>query len=153
SWLYLALIDEQGNRINDAVEDLEKSKELNDNRSLFRSRLLLDQDQAVRSANLATIYRDDGMFERSVQEAARAVNSDYGNYSAHLFLSESYDALRDPKLINLRYETPAFSELLVANLLAPPSGGTLSQNISQQEYSRFFDANHFGVFSTTEYSS
>src|SRR5689334_13532034 len=93
------------------------------------------------------------MLERGAQEAARAVNSDYGNYSAHLFLAESYDALRDPKLINLRYETPALSELLVANLLAPPSGGTLSQNISQQEYSRLFDANHFGLFSATEYSS
>src|SRR5207248_470262 len=62
-------------------------------------------------------------------------------------------ALRDPKLINLRYETPAFSELLVANLLAPPSGGSLSQNISQQEYSQLFDANHIGLFSATEYSS
>jgi hypothetical protein len=38
----------------------------------------------------------------------------------------------------LRYETPAVSELLVANLLAPANGANLSQNISQQEYSRFF---------------
>src|SRR6266851_3477442 len=153
SWLYLALLDEQGNRINEAVEDLERSKDLNENRSLFRSRLLLDQDQAVRSANLAAIYRDDGMFDRSVQEAARAVNSDYGNYSAHLFLSESYDALRDPKLINLRYETPWFSELLLANLLMPVNGGNLSQTISQQEYSKLFASDGVGIFSSTEYSS
>jgi tetratricopeptide (TPR) repeat protein len=152
-WLYSALLNEQQNRINEAVRDLEKSKELNENRSLFRSRLLLDQDQAVRSANLAAIYRDAGMIDVSVQEAARAVNRDYGNYSAHLFLANSYDALRDPTLINLRYETPAFSELLVAQLLAPPGGGTLSQNISQQEYSQFFDRNHLGLFSSTEYSS
>src|SRR5207248_2918280 len=98
-------------------------------------------------------YRDDGMFDRSVQEAARAVNSDYGNYSAHLFLSESYDALRDPKLINLRYETPWFSELLLANLLMPVNGGNLSQNVSQQEYSKLFASDGLGVFSSTEYSS
>jgi len=153
SWLYSALLHQEENRINEAVNDLQRSKELNDNRSVFRSRLLLDQDQAVRGANLAAIYRDAGMFDISVQEASRAVELDYANYSAHLFLAESYDALRDPKLINVRYETPALSELLVANLLAPPSGGTLSQNISQQEYSRFFDANHFGLFSGTEYSS
>src|SRR5207244_9330108 len=104
SWLYLALLNQQDNRINEAVDDLERSKELNRNRSLFRSQLLLDQDQAVRGANLAAIYRDEGMFDRSVQEAARAVNSDYGNYSAHLFLSESYDTLRDPKVLNLSSE-------------------------------------------------
>ncbi|MCI0747125.1 MAG: TonB-dependent receptor [Verrucomicrobia subdivision 3 bacterium] len=153
SWLYSALLHQEQNQINEAVKDLEQSKDLNDNRSLFRSRLLLDQDQAVRSANLATIYRDAGMFEYSAQEAARAVNYDYGNYSAHLFLANSYDALRDPKLINLRYETPWFAELLVANLLAPAGAGLLSSSISEQEYSRFFDAPHFGLFSSTEYYS
>ena len=50
-------------RINDAVLDLEASQERNENRSLFRSRLLLDEDRAVRSANLAAIYRDAGMFD------------------------------------------------------------------------------------------
>jgi len=153
AWLYSALLNQQRNRINEAVADLEKSQELNDNRSLFRSKLLLDQDRAVRGANLAQIYRDAGMTEVSVREASRAVNSDYGNYSAHLFLAESYDVLRDPKQINLRYETPFFSELLVANLLAPVGGGTLSQNISQQEYSRLFEGNRLGVSSRTEYFS
>src|SRR5204862_559326 len=93
------------------------------------------------------------MYDRSVQEAAAAVNSDYGNYSAHLFLADSYNALRDPKLINLRYETPWFSELLVANLLGPAAGGTLSPNVSYQEYTRFFDRDYWGLFSSTEYAS
>jgi tetratricopeptide (TPR) repeat protein len=153
SWLYLALVDQQANRLNESVQNLERSEELNDNRSIFRSRLMLDQDQAVRAANLAVIYRDVGMYDRSVQEAARAVDADYANYSAHLFLADSFDALRDPKLINLRYETPWFSELLVANLLAPPNAGTLSQNISQQEYSKLFASDGFGLFSRTDYSS
>src|SRR6184192_1097871 len=98
---------------------------------VFRSKLLLDQDRAVRGANLAAIYRDAGMTEVSVREATRAVNSDYANYSAHLFLANSYDALRDPKQINLRYETPWLSELLMANLLSPVGGGSLSQYVSQ----------------------
>ncbi|MEO6036295.1 MAG: FecR domain-containing protein, partial [Verrucomicrobiota bacterium] len=153
SWLYAALLNQQRNRVNEAVADLEKSQALNDNRSLFRSRLLLDQDRAVRGANLAQIYRDAGMTDVSVREASRAVNNDYGNYSAHLFLAESYDVLRDPKQINLRYETPFFSELLVANLLAPVGGGTLSQNISQQEYSRLFEGDRLGISSRTEYLS
>ena len=49
------------------------------------------------------------MSDVSVREAARAVDLDYANYSAHLFLANNYDALRDPKKANLRYETPWFS--------------------------------------------
>lgn len=151
--LYAALLDRQRNRINAAVVELERSKELNDNRRLQRSGLLLDQDQAVRGANLASIYRDAGMVDWSVQEASRAVQSDYANFSAHLFLANSYDALRDPTRFNLRYETPWFHELLLANLLSPVGAGVLSQNISQQEYARLFDRNRLGLSSTTEYLS
>ncbi len=153
AWLYSALLWQQENRINEGVNDLEKSKQLNDNRAVYRSRLLLDQDRAVRSANLAALYRDAGMADWSVREATKAVNSDYGNYSAHLFLANSYDALRDPKLINLRYETPWFSELLLANLLTPIEAGSLSQTISQQEYSRLFEGNHLGLAGGAEYLS
>jgi tetratricopeptide (TPR) repeat protein len=153
SWLYSALLNQQQNQVNEAVRDLEKSQDLNDNRSVFRSKLLLDQDRAVRSANLAAIYRDAGMNDVSVREASRAVNSDYASYSAHLFLANSYDALRDPKLLNLRYETPWLSELLVANLLAPVGAGSLSQYVSQQEYSKLFERDRLGVSSLTEYLS
>src|SRR5262249_18258224 len=119
AWLYSALLNQQRNRINEAIGDLEHSQDLNDNRSVYRSSLLLDEDRAVRSANLAAIYRDAGMFDQSVREASRAVSYDYGNYSAHAFLANSYNELRDPNLINLRYETPSEVEYLLANLLSP----------------------------------
>ena len=64
------------------MRDLEKSQELNKNRRVYRSQLLLDQDRAVRSANLANVYRDAGMTDVSVREAGRAVSADYANYSA-----------------------------------------------------------------------
>jgi tetratricopeptide (TPR) repeat protein len=153
AWLYSALLNQQKNLINDAIRDLEKSELLNDNRSVYRSQLLLDEDQAIRSASLATIYKDAGMFDMSVREAARAVNHDYANYSAHLFLADSYNELRDPNEINLRYETPSESEYLVANLLAPVSAGPISPTISQGEYSRLFARDSFGVTSDTEYLS
>ena len=145
-WLYSALLNQENNRINDAIGDLEKSQALNDNRSVYRSQLLLDQDQAVRSANLAAMYQDDGMSDVAVREAARAVNYDYANYSAHLFLANSYDALLDPNLINLRYETPAENEYLLANLLSPVSAGTMSPTISQQEYSPLFGRDRWGWY-------
>jgi tetratricopeptide (TPR) repeat protein len=153
AWLYSALLNQENNRINDAIRDLEKSQALNDNRSVYRSQLLLDQDQAVRSANLAGMYQDAGMEYVAVREAARAVNYDYANYSAHLFLANSYYGLSDPNEINLRYETPTENEYLLANLLAPVSAGAMSPTISQQEYSPLFDRNRFGVVSDTEYLS
>ena len=151
AWLYSALLKQQQNRINEAVEDLEKSEELNENRSVYRSGLLLDQDQAVRSANLAGIYRDAGMFDVSVREASKAVNYDYGNYSAHLFLADSFNQSLD--LISRRYETATEAEFLLANLLAPAGAGTLSPTVSQLEYSRLFEQNRLGIVSSTEYLS
>ena len=153
AWLYSALLLQQNNRINEAVEELERSQELNDNRRVYRSRLMLDQDRAVRGANLANIYRDAGMTDVSVREAGRAVNADYANYSAHLFLANSFHQLRDPQGINLRYETPFVSEFLVAHLLAPVGAGNLSQQVSQQEYSKLFERDGLGVSSSTEYFS
>ena len=153
AYLYEALLLQEGNRINEAVTALEHSQELNDNRRVYRSALLLDQDAAVRGANLAAIYRDAGMTDWSAREAGKAVNDDYANWSAHLFLANSYNELRDSRSVNLRYETPWLSEYLVANLLAPANAGTLSQQVSQQEYSRLFDRDRLRLASSTEYFS
>jgi tetratricopeptide (TPR) repeat protein len=152
-WLYSALLGQQQGRINDGIRDLEKSKALNQNRQIYRSRLLLDEDQAVRGANLSTLYRDAGMVDVSRREAVDAVNTDYANYSAHLFLANSYNELRDPGQVELRYETPWFNEYLLANLLAPVSAGTLSQKVSAQEFSPLFERNRVGLVSLTEYGS
>lgn len=112
-WLYLALLRQEQNRINEAIRALEESVARNENRRVFRSRLLLDEDRAVRGANLASLYRDAGMREVAVREAGRAVDADYANASAHLFLAHSYNALRDPRQADLRYETAWFGEFLM----------------------------------------
>lgn len=153
AWLYSALLNQERQRINEAIRDLERSTALNDHRRLYRSRLLLDQDRAVRNANLALAYRDAGLFEVSLREAMRAVDADQANSSAHLFLAESYDYLGDPRRFNLRYETARTSELLLANLLAPAGSGNLSQHVSQQEYSRLFAGSTLGLSSANEYFS
>ncbi|MEP2774932.1 MAG: FecR domain-containing protein [Luteolibacter sp.] len=151
--LYSALELQQRNRTNEAIGDLEKSIELNDNRRVYRSQQLLDQDKAVRSANLAKIYQNAGMRDVAVREATRAVENDYTNPSAHLFLANSFDALRDPKRIALRYETPWFNELLLSNLLAPVGGGPLSQFVSQQEYSKLLEEDGIGASFSNEWRS
>lgn len=151
--LYSALELQRQNRTNEAITDLEKSIELNDNRRVYRSKQLLDQDRAVRGANLARIYQNAGMQDVAVREATRAVESDYTNPSAHLFLANSFDALRDPKRIALRFETPWFNELLLSNLLAPVGGGPLSQFVSQQEYSKLLEEDGIGASFSSEWRS
>src|ERR1051325_4653002 len=106
-----------------------------------------------RSANLASIYRDAGMAEVAVREAARAAAYDYANDAAHLFLSDSYNELRDPTRFNLRYETVWFNELLLANLFAPVGAGRLSQPVSAQEYSRLFQADGLHLANSTDVRS
>ena len=153
SWLYSALHQWQQNRRNRAVRELETSVELNDRRAVFRSRMLLDRDLAVRSASLAAIYDDAGLSEWGRRTASLAVLDDYANHSTHLFLAESYGQLQDLQRFDLRYETTRQSELLIANLLAPPASANLSQRVSQQDYLQFFDPRPFGVSTFSEYRS
>ena len=153
AWLYSALNLWQENRFNEAIRDLEKSSDLNDNRAAFRSRLLLDQDRAVRSANLAALYDDAGLPDVSRHAAAQAVSESYANFSGHLFLADSLAAQESVNRFDLRFETARQSELLVANLLAPPGAGNLSQTLSQQEHLRLFDERPIGVSTLSEYTS
>ena len=59
-WFYDAIRKQTANRPVEALQDLQKSIELNDNRAVYRSRLLLDEDLAARSASLGRIYSDLG---------------------------------------------------------------------------------------------
>ncbi|MFL5336010.1 MAG: FecR domain-containing protein [Geminicoccaceae bacterium] len=95
-----------------ALHELDRSIVLNDNRAPFRSRLLLDRDQATRGASLAQIYQDLGFTQLGINEAARALMLDPGSSSAHRFLAGVYQG--EPRL-----EAARVSELLQAQLLQP----------------------------------
>lgn len=148
-WLYSALNRHQNNDYNEAVRDLERSFDLNDQRSVFRSKLQLDRDRAVRSADLAAIYDAVGLTDVSERAASRAVDDDYSNFAGHLFVARSLQSREDPARFNLRYESPRASALLLANLLAPAGGGNLSQQLSQQDHLRFFDSPAIALSSLT----
>jgi tetratricopeptide (TPR) repeat protein len=152
-WLYSAIENQLHNRTNAAIEELNESIRLNDNRRVYRSQFLLDQDRAVRNANLAKIYLNNGMNAVALREASRAVQSDYTNASAHLFLANAFNSMRDPKRIQLRNETPWFNELLLANMFSPVGGGPLSQYVSQQEYSKLLESDGIGASIANEYRS
>ena len=111
-WFYDAIRKQTLNRPVEALQDLQKAMELNDNRAVYRSKLLLDSDLAARSASLARIYSDLGFQQRALVEGYNSVNTDPSNYSAHRFLADSYSALP-------RHEIARVSELLQSQLLQP----------------------------------
>ncbi len=111
-WFYDAIRKQSLNRPVEALLDLQKSIELNDNRAIYRSRLLLDQDLAARSANLGRIYSDLGFEQMALVQGWKAVNTNYGEHAGHRFLSDTYVRLR-------RHEIARSSELLQAKLLQP----------------------------------
>ena len=109
-WLYDAIRKQSENRPVEALRDIEKSIELNDNRAVYRSRELLDQDRASRGASLARIYNDLGFEQLGINEATRSLSLDPSNAAAHRFLSDIY-------LTQPRREIARASELLQAQLL------------------------------------
>jgi tetratricopeptide (TPR) repeat protein len=111
-WFYDAIAKQTTNRPVEALHNLQKSIELNDNRAVYRSRLLLDADLAARSASLARLYNELGFQQLALVEGWKSLNIDPGNYSAHWFLADTYAALP-------RHGIARSSELLQSQLLQP----------------------------------
>ena len=123
-WFYDAIRKQTTNRPVEALKDLQKSIDLNNNRQVFRSRLLLDQDLAARSASLGRIYRDLGFGEMALVEGWKSVQSDPTDFSGHRFLADVYSSRR-------RHEIARASELLQSQLLQPINVNPLQPQLSQ----------------------
>ncbi len=111
-WFYDAILKQSENRPVEALHDMQEAIELNDNRGVYRSRLLLDEDAAARTANLARVYNDLGFGRVALKEAWKSLGYDSTNHSAHRFLADSY--LGQP-----RFRIARASELLQSQLLQP----------------------------------
>lgn len=111
-WFYDAIQKQTQNRPVEALQDIQKSIELNNNRAVYRSRLLLDRDEAARGSSLARIFENLGFEKRALMETAKSLSFDPANHSAHRFLSDTYANIP-------RHEAARVSELLQAQLLQP----------------------------------
>ena len=111
-WFYDAIAKQTTNRPVEALQDMQQAIELNNNRMIYRSRLLLDSDLAARSAALGHIYSDLGFQQLALVEGWKSVNTDPSNFSAHRLLADSYSFLP-------RHEIARVSELLQSQLLQP----------------------------------
>jgi len=149
-WFYDAIEKQTTNRPVEALHDLQRAIELNDNRAVYRSRLDLDEDRAARSTSLARIYDDLGFTQRGLVEASKTLSLDPADYSAHRFLSDTYGRLP-------RHQIARVSELLQAQLLQPININPVQPQLNEtnlnivtgagparaafNEYSRLFERN------------
>ncbi|WP_043645229.1 TonB-dependent receptor domain-containing protein [Fundidesulfovibrio putealis] len=128
--LYKGIAYTDLNQPGEAVAALNRSIELNDNRGMFRSRLLLDRDLAVRNFDLAKSYNQLGLGEWAFAKALTAVKKDPFDSSAHLFLSRAFAATR-------QRVSAAGSELLLYRLLSPANQNTFTL---YNDYTPMFEA-------------
>lgn len=109
-FLYAAMSKLAGNQPVAALGAIAESVARNDQRAVFRGRLLLDEDRAVRQADQGQIYNNLGFRELGLREATAALALDPGNAAAHrlranLFVGEE------------RREIARISELFQAQML------------------------------------
>ena len=153
-WFYDAIQKQTLNRPVEAIEDLQRSMALNDNRAVYRSRLLLDEDLAARGVSLARVYDDLGFQWLALNEGWKSLNTDPANHSAHRFLADSFFSLP-------RHDIARVSELLQSQLLQPVnimpiqpqlaesrtffSGGAGPRDSSYNEYTPLFERDRLAL--------
>jgi len=118
------------NRPGEAIQEINKSIELNDNVAMFRSRSLLDQDRAVRNYSLARAYQQLGLTEWAFSKAVTAVKYQPTNSSAHLFLRDIIQAGQAgsaaPFLTSGLLFTSGRTESVLFRVLSPANQATFS---------------------------
>ena len=111
-WFYDAIQKQTMNRPVEALHDLQKSIELNDNRAVYRSVCSLILTCGQKREHCSNLQRPRISAAWPLVEGWKSVNTDPANYSAHRFLADTYAALP-------RHEIARVSELLQSQLLQP----------------------------------
>ncbi len=125
-------------RPGEAIQEINKSIELNDNMAVFRTRLMLDRDLAVRNTDLARAYNQLGLGDWAYSKALTAVQDDPLNPSARLFLADAYGSQRIGA---------ANSQFTLYKLLSPANENTLSE---YTDYTQMFEMPYARVSASAE---
>lgn len=124
--LYSALSLANAGRASEAVGYAQESFAQNDNRAVYRSRLLLDQDRAARAAALGRLYSDLGVPGLSRSYASQSLSDDPGNVDALRLLADSY--IGDPQ-----GEISRVSALLQAQLRQSPAADSVQPLVASEQ--------------------
>jgi tetratricopeptide (TPR) repeat protein len=147
-YLYRSFMRVAENDLVGALEDITAARELSDKRSVYRSKLLLDQDSAMQSASVGRVYQQLGFKERGRIEAITALTGDYQNATAHRLLSQTQEDI-------FAADTIA-SEQRIANLFSPLSINvvdSIGTGVSLNEYSQLFERDGWRTATNTLYDT
>ena len=134
-WLYNGLRKQSENNPVGALQEMQQSIRLNNNRAIYRSRLQLDADLATRGSGLGRIYQELGFGQLALNEANKSLSNKQSNYSAHRLLADAY-------LTRTRHEVARVSELLQAQMLQPINTTPIQPQMSESTLSLL---NNLGV--------
>ena len=133
-WFYDAILKDNQTRPVEALQDLNMAGALNNDRAVYRSTLLLDQDLAARSISTATTYNELGFSQLGLAKAADSLFLDPASPSAHRFLADIYATLP-------RQNIARESELLQAQLRQPLGSPPLQPQLANDQ---LFKNNFYG---------
>jgi Tfp pilus assembly protein PilF len=147
-WLYRSYSQFALNRPVAALFDLEESIVRNQQRAVFRSSLLLDEDAAVRSASLGRVFQELGFEDAGRVEAYKALARNYSDFAAHRLLADTQQTVF--------LADAAASERRIADLFAPLNFNlfdSISPTLSFNEYSALFERDETRYAIGADYSS
>ena len=144
AWFYDSILLQSINQPVDALHAQLQAIELNDNRGVYRSRQLLDQDDAARSVALGRIYNDLNFEQQARYQATRSLAKDPGNHSAHRLLADSYSGIAN-------LDAARQSELLTSKMTQPLNLDPLQPQLSNSNLG-LLDASGPGELSYNEYN-
>lgn len=153
-FFYSAILKNKENQPGTALLELKKSMELNDNRAIFRSRLMLDRDLAARSTDTGRVFSQLGFDQLALNYGRKTLETAPADYSSHRLLADSYASMP-------RHEIARVSELLQAQLLQPENIGPIQPQLAEaklqildgsgpadpsfDEYNTLFNRNRIGL--------
>ncbi len=117
--LYKAIILRDLNRPGEAIKAIQQANRLNQNRGVYRSRSLLDQDLAVQNVDLSRLYTQLGLANWAQKKAIDSIKQDFNNASAHILNAGAYDSQPDRGYAQA-------NEALLSRLLQPANVNAFS---------------------------
>jgi len=128
AYFYNAIRLQSDNKPKEALTELQQAQKQNNNKAVYRSKQLLDQDAAVQSLSQARFYNKLGFKQQALSAAQSSLSNNPANHSAHRFLADAYAS-------QPRAEVARVSEALVAQLLQPINAAPVQAKLSENNLS------------------
>ena len=144
-WLYDAHLLKQQGKLQETLVSLQTSKQLNDNRAVYRSRFLLDNDIAAKNANLTNVYLDLNIEQVAQAQAGLAATQTPTEFANHRAASLAYRQDNNAQVLQK-------NEATLTRLLQPIGAQALPVGVGQPAIIAYgwLSPNEIG---TNEYSS